>query len=584
MLSYIIQTTVFQFLFLAIYDSFLKRETFFNWNRAYLVFAPIVALIIPFIKIKLFQNVLSEEFVISLPEVFIGETEASAPITTVETTSKTMLDLVSFETILYMGMLVVALLFIYKLYGILKVIRKNPKVKHDTFILVRLLESTSAFSFFNYVFLGEGINKQDENTILQHEAIHVKHRHSLDLLCFELLKIVLWFNPLIYMFQNRLGTLHEYIADAEASKLQTKNNYYQNLLAQVFETNKLSFINSFFKQSLIKKRIIMLQKSKTKKIKLLKFAMIIPLIFGMLVYTSSNSQERIPVEKMIEKSGYNFLSDKELKAKIYQEIIKKDKSGVSESEIIRYYMSTSEKYIIPKLEYYRNQMYYKYFFMYKQNIAKEKISKGLIGTTYEEYLDYKKTEEARRDWEYRKMDEVRLVVDDLENLTVEENEMYNKRKEEYQKDDNFTSFVVTDGNDYETQAKTSKTNIYGTKYFEVSFATIDEAPTYVSCELLSNGNEKKECTSNEVAKYVIQNFNTKLATDLNLKGKQKINVIFKINKEGEITNVRARAPHPDLEKEAIRVVKSLPKFIPGKHKGQLVNVPYSLPIVFQVAD
>lgn len=100
--------------------------------------------------------------------------------------------------------------------------------------------------------MGEHINQHDQQTILRHEMVHVQHKHTLDLLVFEILRIVMWFNPLVYLYQNRIIAVHEFIADAEATKHQDKQVYYQNLLAQVFDTNKISFINPFYKQSLIK--------------------------------------------------------------------------------------------------------------------------------------------------------------------------------------------------------------------------------------------------------------------------------------------------------------------------------------------
>ena len=87
-----------------------------------------------------------------------------------------------------------------------------------------------------------------------------------------------------------------------------------------------------------------------------------------------------------------------------------------------------------------------------------------------------------------------------------------------------------------------------------------------------------------ISDFVNKNFNTKIAEENNLVGSQRINVIFKIDTEGNITEVRSRAHHPALEAEAIRVIKTLPKMIPGEQKGKKVNVPYSLPIVFQIAD
>ena len=79
-------------------------------------------------------------------------------------------------------------------------------------------------------------------------------------------------------------------------------------------------------------------------------------------------------------------------------------------------------------------------------------------------------------------------------------------------------------------------------------------------------------------------FNTDLAGDLGLSGRQRISVIFKIDKKGNVTGVRSRAPHPRLEKEAARVINMLPKMKPGRQRGKAVVVPYSLPITFQVQD
>lgn len=118
---------------------------------------------------------------------------------------------------------------------------------------------------------------------------------------------------------------------------------------------------------------------------------------------------------------------------------------------------------------------------------------------------------------------------------------------------------------------------------EVPFAVIENVPVFPGCEKGNNA-KKKQCMSAKIQKFVQRKFNTELAGDLGLSGRQRINVIFKIDKTGSITGVRARAPHPGLEKEAKRVISLLPKMKPGKQRGKPVTVPYSLPIVFQVQD
>ena len=118
---------------------------------------------------------------------------------------------------------------------------------------------------------------------------------------------------------------------------------------------------------------------------------------------------------------------------------------------------------------------------------------------------------------------------------------------------------------------------------EVPFAVIENVPEYPGCERGTNA-EKRKCMSDKIAKFVQRKFNTDLAGDLGLSGRQRISVIFKIDKNGNVTGVRSRAPHPRLEKEAARVINMLPKMKPGRQRGKAVTVPYSLPITFQVQD
>lgn len=119
---------------------------------------------------------------------------------------------------------------------------------------------------------------------------------------------------------------------------------------------------------------------------------------------------------------------------------------------------------------------------------------------------------------------------------------------------------------------------------EVPFSVIEDAPIFPGCENKKGNAARKKCMSEKVSKLINKKFNADLASELGLSGVQKIYTTFKIDKNGNIVSVRARAPHPGLEKEAKRVVNLLPKMKPGKQRGKSVIVGYSLPIVFQVRD
>ena len=119
---------------------------------------------------------------------------------------------------------------------------------------------------------------------------------------------------------------------------------------------------------------------------------------------------------------------------------------------------------------------------------------------------------------------------------------------------------------------------------DVPFAVIENVPIYPGCEKEKGNAARKKCMSEKVQKYVQRKFDTDLAGDLGLEGRQRIAVQFKIDRNGNVVNVRARAPHPRLEQEAVEVVSSLPKMTPGQQRGKPVGVLYSLPILFQVEN
>lgn len=119
---------------------------------------------------------------------------------------------------------------------------------------------------------------------------------------------------------------------------------------------------------------------------------------------------------------------------------------------------------------------------------------------------------------------------------------------------------------------------------EIPFAIIEKVPVYKGCDKTLSNKDLKKCMSDAISKHVVQNFNSDMASRLGLPdGLVRINVIFKINKKGKVVGIKSRAPHPDLEQEAIRVISLLPDCEkPGYQKGKPVIVPYSLPIVFNL--
>ncbi len=116
---------------------------------------------------------------------------------------------------------------------------------------------------------------------------------------------------------------------------------------------------------------------------------------------------------------------------------------------------------------------------------------------------------------------------------------------------------------------------------DVPFSIIEEVPVFPGCK--GSNQQKKDCLNKKMRKHVQRHFDAELANELGLApGKKRIFVQFKIDKDGTITSVGARAPHPRLKKEAERIAKKLPKMIPGRQRGKPVRVGYTLPITFNV--
>ncbi len=113
----------------------------------------------------------------------------------------------------------------------------------------------------------------------------------------------------------------------------------------------------------------------------------------------------------------------------------------------------------------------------------------------------------------------------------------------------------------------------------VPFAVIENVPIFPGCEKLTTNDEKRACFSQKMQEHVKKHFRyPDTALELGIQG--RVHVQFKINREGNISDIRMRGPDSNLEKEAARIIAALPRMTPGKQRGRNVTVPYSIPINF----
>ena len=290
MVRYLLEVFVIQALFLAVYQFWLRKETFFNVNRAYLIGSALVAFALPFMQFELFQNQIPlRENITFLPEVVIN---AAAPETT-SVTPETQTDWSIYWLIYAAGVFFSTGMLFRKYLEVKRYFRFKRQTDGN---IITIPNSDAAFTFLNTIFLGDKISAEARAHILAHEEVHLKHKHGVDLFIFEVLRVVFWFNPLVYIYQNKVAELHEFIADAQATKKTEKKSYYNQLLNTAFGTQEISFINTFFNHSLIKKRIVMLQKQSKQRAGL-KYLVLIPVIAGILTYVGCTDDNGLAENK-----------------------------------------------------------------------------------------------------------------------------------------------------------------------------------------------------------------------------------------------------------------------------------------------
>ncbi|WP_229244089.1 M56 family metallopeptidase [Emticicia sp. CRIBPO] len=282
-INYLIQVNLFLAVFYGFYWSFLRKETFNTNNRIYLVGSAFFSFAIPLWNSELVQSwIITREanqiiYSYDLSDIIIKSRPEQA---------SDWVFLKMTRLIYIAGALYFSLRFLINVLKLDRLLRsENPSVR--------------AFSFFNKVFVDQDLRGND--TIMEHEMVHVEQGHSFDILVFEILGIVCWFNPVVYYYKTSIKHIHEFIADEIASSyLPSKADYAMLLFSQQFRTQPTLLINNFFNRSTLKLRIEMLKKKRSAKIALLKYGLILPVFLGMLILTSATIARNTTPERFSE--------------------------------------------------------------------------------------------------------------------------------------------------------------------------------------------------------------------------------------------------------------------------------------------
>ena len=322
-MEYFIKASVVMTLFYICYKLFLQKETFFQSNRWFLLIGLIVAIAFPFVVIP--EYVFIEPINISQDSVFVGIPIATDLPIIEEAPS---FDYKFLIPILY-G-IVVAFFFIRFLLqfgSLILLLINNPKNKEGIYTYIIVKNDISPFSFFKWiVYNPEQFNSEELQLVLDHERVHVRQYHSVDIIITQLVSVVFWWNPLIWLYKKDVHQNLEYIADHLAQTVDDDEKTYQKLLLKTSVTNYDTTITNNFYNSLIKKRIVMLHKSKSKAIKQWKIAIVLPLLAILLMSTNR--------EKVFIKKENTLVSNVE-KGEILEFIITKNTTDAELNLIIQ---------------------------------------------------------------------------------------------------------------------------------------------------------------------------------------------------------------------------------------------------------
>ncbi|RZL34503.1 MAG: M56 family metallopeptidase [Pedobacter sp.] len=159
--------------------------------------------------------------------------------------------------------------------------KKPNKIVENGITIIELTNTKTAFSFFNMLFIDPELPQK--STILKHEMAHIHQKHSFDVLFFELIRSLSWFNPIVHFLKNDIKLLHEYLADEETTKKGIEKYEYAIFLIQnSYGDQAVQLTNQIFNSSILKRRISMLNQKKSAKWARLRLLLVLPVVGGML--------------------------------------------------------------------------------------------------------------------------------------------------------------------------------------------------------------------------------------------------------------------------------------------------------------
>ena len=264
-------------MFYLAYYFLLRKETFFNSNRWFLLAGLFTSVVLPLV---VFTKIVWVE---PTPTHFDW---SNIPMTTPVENEAFEINWHLVIGIVYsIGILGFLLKLAFDFYSLSKVLKGKSIQKQADFQFIDVNENLAPFSYFNSIVYNSSLYSEAElESILEHEKVHSAQNHTIDVLITRFFCVVFWFHPLMWLYKKAILQNLEFIADSEASKKLSDKKAYQLTLLKITTQENCVVLTNHFYQSLIKKRIVMLNKNQSNKRNYWKYALVLPLLGAFLFF------------------------------------------------------------------------------------------------------------------------------------------------------------------------------------------------------------------------------------------------------------------------------------------------------------
>jgi len=287
MLQYLLKLTISLSIVYFFYQLLLRRLTFYNWNRWYLLIYSMVCFVIPFINV--FTIIVGRPALREL--AFVNYIPAITQITPNNTTASVGINWWLVTAVVFLtGILIMAARLGMQYYSLYKMRSKAVLLYDNKVKLYHIDAPVMPFSFGRGIYVNQHQHSEHElKEIIRHEFIHVKQRHSLDIIWSELLCMLNWYNPFAWLLRHDIRQNLEFLADQQVLQTGLDRKQYQYLLLKVIGVNSFSIANNFNFSSL-KKRIAMMNKAQSARVHLIRFLFLLPLLVVVLLAFRNTTQ------------------------------------------------------------------------------------------------------------------------------------------------------------------------------------------------------------------------------------------------------------------------------------------------------